>query len=117
MSEHTEGPWMVFINRDNGATRYSVESHTNTAVCVAHDGSFWPENYEPNVDMDGYFQPDHEMDCDVSKISNAYLIAAAPDLLDVISYALDVSSEGLPLGKNWQAKARAAIAKAKGEQE
>jgi len=36
------------------------------------------------------------------------------ELLLLVDYALEVSVEGLPLGKRWKEKARAAITKAKG---
>ena len=45
----------------------------------------------------------------------AQLVAAAPELMEALEYALDVSQEGLPLGDSWQSDARAIIAKAKGE--
>ncbi len=45
------------------------------------------------------------------------LAAAAPELLEAVQYALDVSAEGLRLGEEWQFQARAVIAKAKGEEQ
>jgi hypothetical protein len=49
------------------------------------------------------------------QIEDAHLIAAAPELLELAQYALAVSEERLPLGKQWRDKARAAIEKARGE--
>ena len=43
------------------------------------------------------------------------LKAQYADLLELVDYALEVSDEGLPLGERWKAKARIAIAKARGE--
>jgi hypothetical protein len=42
------------------------------------------------------------------------LRAQNAELIAVIDYALEVSDEGLPLGERWKAKARIAIAKARG---
>ena len=49
--------------------------------------------------------------------ADARLIAAAPEMLELVQYALAVTKEGLPLGKQWKERTREAIAKAKGETE
>jgi len=42
------------------------------------------------------------------------LEAQRDDLLEALQYAVEVSAEGLPLGPDWQERARAAIEKARG---
>ena len=39
------------------------------------------------------------------------------DLLELVDYALVVSDEGLPLGEQWRNTARAAITRARGNQD
>jgi hypothetical protein len=50
-----------------------------------------------------------------AKAETKRLKAQNAELLSLVDYALEVSVEGLPLGKQWKEKARAAIAKARGE--
>ena len=45
------------------------------------------------------------------------LEAESSEMLELVQYALEVSDEGLPLGVTWQEKAKAILAKAKGETE
>jgi hypothetical protein len=123
---HTEGPWLVAMRRDDaGTTVYSVWLHDKTLVAVANDGSYWPKGYEATVDADGYTLPDDEMDCTPSKVANARLIAAAPDLLDALESLekwFDTDAEILAAmseadradNARQLAKIRAAIAKARG---
>lgn len=56
-------------------------------------------------------------DCDGSE-ANARLISAAPDLLEALSEMVSMmdSGEEHGTGSQWHTKAKAAIAKAKGEQ-
>ena len=115
MSDYTPGPWMVQIKKDKTAiTSYSVLTHIENAICVCQS-DYWPEDYEPITDQFGYCQPDEYMDCDPSKIANARLIAAAPDLLEALENL--ERTAGLPAMENDPSRvaARAAIAKAKGE--
>jgi len=47
--------------------------------------------------------------------ANTKLIAAAPDLLEALEYALAVSDEKLLLGDQWREQARSTIKKARGK--
>jgi len=116
MSEHTAGPWMVGMERNKfGLTCYRIFNHIETTVVVAHDGSYWDEDYEPTKDEYGYVQPDDNMDCESWRIAIARLIAAAPDLLKALENLEHTA--GLPVMSDDPARvaARAAIAKAKGD--
>jgi len=52
---------------------------------------------------------------DRSEEAIAHLIAAAPELLEAVEYAFAVADEGMRLGPEWRERARAVIAKAKGD--
>ena len=93
MTEHTPGPW--HIQSVNTLIKSKDRKKTIAFVCFSSRG----------MDSD-IIGEEHK--------ANARLIAAAPDLLEELQYAIDVSTEGLSLGEKWQESARAAIAKAKG---
>ena len=95
MSKHTPGPWEQVAD--------SIKSRTADCVVV---------RLPAQTDRVGDESPEQIKRWD----ADARLIAAAPDLLEAVQGALDVSSQGLRLGENWQTYVRAAIAKAKGEE-
>ena len=86
MSKHTKGPWAIYVNAPSDIVIRKMSK-------------------------DGY-----EL-CSIARVSSGYanarLIAAAPELLEALQSVLDncLDSEGLCAA---HAKARAAIAKAKG---
>jgi hypothetical protein len=87
----TPGPWMVSMKRFDGVTAYMIYNHIETAISCDKE-SYWASWYNPCTDYYGYYQPDHNMDCDHHKIATARLIAAAPELFDVLE-RLEESSE------------------------
>jgi hypothetical protein len=89
---HTPGPWKA--EKEN--------AHTGQVATCHGDGDGWWEIWSPNWG-DG-----------INAEANARLIAAAPELLEVLECILDISEDIIPLGSCGE-KARAAIAKAKGE--
>ncbi len=101
MSKHTPGPWEIGCEQTDGLGRYAqVQSSEEfgdivARVCVAHKA-----NHTLNR----------------SGRANARLIAAAPELLDALQEIVSAAD-----GSGWDqldagfSKARAAIAKAKGE--
>ena len=95
MSKHTPGPWVVYgTARDDGYTDfYGIDGSDSSAVVLwdKHGG--------------------------IREIADARLISAAPELLDALEMALEYleSWEDLSAGEHCRV-ARAAIAKATGEQ-
>ena len=94
MSNYTKGPWYPVFN---SADRWDVSVGPGPYdQCVA--------SVIRNKYIDG------------SDEANARLIAAAPDLLEALSRALrDSGCDGDLCMHEWHEKARAAIARAKGE--
>lgn len=97
---------MVIMEKLKGVTSYQVYEHVETSIGV-YCSDYWPEDYMPPINGSGYFQPDENMDCAAHRISNAYLIAAAPELLEALQGLMHLSGD-VPAF----IKARAAIAKA-----
>jgi hypothetical protein len=102
MGKHTEGPWFV-----DHKSPFLVRAGCDiSGRHIAHIG---PANYTPRFDID---EP------------NALLIAAAPDLLEALTDALedyDAWMKDADVTPNesllaWTDKARSAIARAKGEE-
>ncbi len=93
--KHSLGPWKWVQLEFSG---YYHELHDADGNVVCDDGSAQGE-YSPQIDV---------------KSENARLIAAAPDLLEALESVLEncLDSDGLAAAYE---KARAAIAKAKGE--
>ena len=93
MSKHTAGPWFAIRNDHywevNIEDRRYAPSVANTCDTEVREGS------------------------DISE-ANARLIAAAPELLEALEAIIGLSDAVLPHGTRRQA--RAAIAKAKGEE-
>ena len=116
MSEHTPGPWMVgLIKGEFGGACFDVVHHTHSAIRASK--SLFPPNHVLMADKDGYIQPNENIECLPHKIANARLIAAAPELLEALEKLVSLIDAG---EGTWtleeQQKARAAIAKAKGEE-
>lgn len=90
MSKHTPGPW---IQAETPSGKGKVINGSGFSVCSMQGGAY------------------------CQQIIDARLIAAAPDLLEALEGLMEIESRGrvMPIGKEWDA-ARAAIAKAKGEQ-
>ena len=98
MSRHTYGTWRVV---PGGRVVADLFSGTTVQVCRIGD----------------YADPDM-LEFDWQRWEgDARLIAAAPELLAALDYALAVADEGLRLGPEWREKTRAVIVKAKGETE
>jgi hypothetical protein len=78
----TPGPWLIEVTRDFRCeeTVYKPRSHTRTGIAV--DISFWSDLHQPPADEHGYYQPDAACHLAEHRISNARLIAAAPDLYE-----------------------------------
>jgi len=92
-TEHTQGPWAVTQSHYPSITEISGPSFGIKAVLWATD--LTEEDYQ-------------------KRLADLRLIAAAPDLLEALLRVLrDVASDGLD---GWEDQARAAIAKATGEQ-
>lgn len=98
MSKHTDGPW--FVNRKNNI---QVTGNMNVIQTHSNDGLGYHIAYSTGWE-------DNKETAEESKC-NAYLIAAAPDLLEALEGIL--SAQLLP--EYHQKIAKAAIAKAKGE--
>lgn len=98
MIERTPGPWKLILHGDE---KYPFPLSVNT-----ENDEFW-------IARDGH----------VARLSDAHLIAAVPDLLEalediygMIESCADVSTSPDSLPQMVKKQARAAIAKAKGEQ-
>jgi len=112
-TQHTPKPWMVVMQRNQfGDTVYGVLEHTRTLVVVDPEGYYAKGQY-PAQDEDGYYLPDDGIDCSEHKVSNARLIAAAPELLTALVDAADALLIHCP--DAWAlVQARKAIAQATG---
>ena len=88
MPEHTEGPWR-FRRDEIGKRIGSIGKADGSEVITTVE--YW------------------------IKDANANLIAAAPDLLEALNYALASHTEDVMMPDDWMDFVRAAIAKARGE--
>jgi hypothetical protein len=97
MSKHTPGPWQIdwYICREKGKELWRVPRSIGPA-CADHD--HWAGNH---ITVDA---------------ADAHLIAAAPDLLDALLRLLNDGDVRDAAEKGALTQARAAIAKATGEQ-
>lgn len=92
MSKHTPGPWT-----QAPLSPVDILAADDTMIAMAREG------------LNGISRD--------QAIANARLIAAAPELLKALQMIEEVASGRVPLVNNWVASvARAAIAKANGEQ-
>lgn len=101
MNKHTQGPWQVFICDDGGEWSgwpLSIYSTTDDKKCVVRTGGQWPYTWDENISQ-------------AEAISNAKLIAAAPELLNA---CLMMVSDSFSLSEAMEA-IHSAITKAKGE--
>jgi len=97
MGKHTDGPWVL-----------ELEGHY-TPGCGEHPHI---------VAADGTVVMDGEWYSSVPDLDNARLFCAAPDLLEALEEAMSMLGERLikdTLGYEWNEKATAAIARARGE--
>ncbi len=116
---HTPGPWMVFVSRgDTGGTSFCPLTHTHTAASFDAD-DYWCYEHDVPKDEDGYPQWDENCDISESKLADAHLISAAPDMLAALQNILNgietgvITSDHDETLANAADNARAAIAKAK----
>ena len=100
MSKHTKGPWEI-IEHDWAAT--GIVGGRNDYVCLL---KIEPSNDECEVAMSNRMA------------ANAQLIAAAPELLEALQEVFVIGDRLVSdvYGHEFKEKARAAIAKATGEQ-
>ena len=87
MSEHTPGPWAIYVNAPSDVVIRKMSKDGYELCAIARVSS-------------GY--------------ANAHLIAAAPELLEALDAALKLIELVMPIDGDVTRKARAAIAKAKG---
>jgi hypothetical protein len=105
MSKHTPGPW-----RTGSLISYNAETGEPEAFVYRLD----PDNYEETAHNRIRVRGSASMDCD----ADARLIAAAPDLYDLLREAV---AKGMPYGPSWfgqfewTARVKATLAKAEGE--
>ena len=92
MSNHTPGPWEIKRHFDPGYKFISAQKHVGLAQVV------WCMEDE-----------DRSPSCE----ANAYLIAAAPELLGALQKVFEVMNDDMPVGL--RKVCYEAIAKAKGE--
>jgi len=109
-AKHTPGPWRIVIDDDGNplSGRPMVAAAPELDCGIVH----W----------DGFVQPYWRSARGDKEIhANARLIAAAPDLLEALEWALDAwdthMKTGYPMQGDWESDAIAAIAKAKGDQQ
>ena len=101
MNKFTPGPWSVQLPADDSARIRVVDKRAlDYANHRIADLQYWSTSQERGPDRDG-------------AIANAYLIAAAPELLDALKGVLRVADRATV---EFDA-ARAAIAKATGEKQ
>lgn len=109
MSKHTPGPWFVEQNEKTPIYVSPVASHEQIAIC-----NVMVIDEDPEDDSGEWFNGDQTK-------ANARLIAAAPDLLEALDYALSAlahcrADKGYGSMQSRAAHLAAnAIAKARGE--
>ena len=82
MNKHTPGPWTI----SESATHVTVRNREGDAV----------------------FHDDKRVD---GVLGDARLIAAAPELLELVKHVVAELEERVPIGEQWREKAHATIAK------
>ena len=100
MSAHTPGPWHACCATTEA--HYVFAEDGETTICQ-------PYHNDPAL-------PEYDSACGIvtkeQRLANAHLIAAAPELLEALEFALHANYSNL---MDMKFKAAAAIAKAKGE--
>jgi hypothetical protein len=113
MSKHTPGPWTLEIE----------EERIPDALIWGPEDDPWRKNGDPVAKImmpqtsSAMSREDHlALSGNKTALANARLISAAPDLLEALEAVLfDTRLRKFQLGPIQEQKARAAIAKAKGE--
>jgi len=101
MSKHTPGAWELISKNGHSYKFHVLDSDRKMVVMLGHNKSYWAASQG-------------EKD---SVRATAKLIAAAPDLLEALEELLAVAVQyDLPLSDPERIKARAAIARARGEE-
>lgn len=102
MSKHTKGPWVIFeggiTDKEIVITTQERNEAPKVPIC------------EMDVFFDGIVGEEQE--------ANAYLIAAAPELLEALDILCELDENNVYMDEAWRSAfriARAALAKAKGE--
>ncbi len=108
--KHTPGPWEVFIDDSGGKWTgwpLSIDATSITDKTVVRTGGQFPYKWDAKTSQ-------------TEAIANARLIAAAPDLLEALMDAVDAwethCESGDMMQGDWVCDARAAIAKARGQE-
>lgn len=103
MNKHTPGPWVAH-QRPSAPIEYGhhVTTHDGLTVCNV--------TYQLPVSIDGQV-------VEATRIANARLIAAAPELLEALKELMVAADRVSAEPVTWLGKARAAIAKAEGAPE
>lgn len=92
---YTPYPWLVrIIHLDEGGPAFGVYEHTHPAIAV--DREFWPDQYHPPTDANGYFQLDKYAGVSENRIGVALLIKAIPDMHKLLEIALRIIDEYFP---------------------
>jgi hypothetical protein len=97
MKQHTPHPWKI-VPCSNPHEAFAIESNGKTICWVAN-------TYDEKRDREVITAEDR---------ANARLIATAPEMLDVLEWAVE-TADSEQYEASWYASARVAIAKAKGE--
>ena len=131
-AQHTPGPWFIWQELALQREGYGAEEISDELMMNA-DHSIYAGTPEEctrgrlkgyrahvcDVDADSFDFDDDEDVCRATALANARLIAAAPELLDLLNRAvrrLEIAhANGDTIMREWIVEARAAIAKVEGE--
>ena len=94
MSKHTPAPWIMEFRPGHWERRWEISAFDGSCICVGDD---WETSFRSEGD------------------ANARLIAAAPELLEALEGMVSEFDGCYADGEPAMIKARAAIAKARGE--
>ena len=114
MSKHTPGEWKYKFDEDGGydaiSAGYEITAENDQIIADVDVIDYLDIEWCKWSDAYDIRHSRHEM-----AEANARLIAAAPELLEALEDALSTIDFERHKFRPWQAKARQAIAKAKGE--